>query len=176
MILSCYKDANLYHDLISGRAVTGILHFANKTPLDWYTKLQSTVETATFGSEFIAARTAVEQIIDLRNTFRYLGVPVDRPTMLFGDNKTVVDSASIPHSRLHKRHNALSYHRVREAIVAEIISFFHLPGTSNPADILSKHWDYASTWPTLKPLLFWYGEMVEAMPKHKLIESGSDNK
>jgi hypothetical protein len=172
VVLSCYKDANLYHDLISGRSVTGILHLANKTIIDWYTKLQSTVETATFGSEFVSARTAVEQVIDLRNTFRYLGVPVETPTMMFGDNKTVVDSASIPQSKLHKRHNMLAYHRVREAIVAGIINFFHMPGSSNPADILSKHWDYATIWPTLRPLLFWWGEMVESMPKGKMIEGG----
>jgi hypothetical protein len=31
-----YKDANLYHDIITGRAVTGILHLLNKPPIDWY--------------------------------------------------------------------------------------------------------------------------------------------
>jgi len=55
-----FFDANLYHDLISGKSVTGILHQLNKTPIDWYSKLQSTVETATFGSEHIAARTCTE--------------------------------------------------------------------------------------------------------------------
>ncbi len=62
---SSYFDANLYHDLISGRSVTGILHLLNKTPIDWFSKLQSTVETATFGSEYVAGRTCTEQIIDL---------------------------------------------------------------------------------------------------------------
>jgi len=33
-----YVDANLYHDLITGKSVTGILHLANKTPIDWYSK------------------------------------------------------------------------------------------------------------------------------------------
>ena len=65
IVISSYVDANLYHDLISGKSVTGILHFFNKTPIDWYTKLQSTVETATFGSDYIAVRTCTEQIIDL---------------------------------------------------------------------------------------------------------------
>ena len=59
ILLSSFVDANLYHDLISGKAVTGIIHFFNKTPVDWYSKLQATVETATFGSEYIAARTCV---------------------------------------------------------------------------------------------------------------------
>ena len=35
VVLTTYVDANLYHDLISGRSVTGILHMANKTPVDW---------------------------------------------------------------------------------------------------------------------------------------------
>jgi len=74
--LSHYVDANLMHDIATGRSVTGILHLVNKTPMDWYSKKQATVETATYGSEFVAARICVEQIIDLRNTLRYLGVPI----------------------------------------------------------------------------------------------------
>ena len=61
-----YVDANLHHDLAPGKAVTAVLHFLNQTPIDAYTKRQSTVETATYGSEFVAARTAVDQIIDIR--------------------------------------------------------------------------------------------------------------
>ena len=78
--------------------------------------------------------------------------------MMFGDNETVVNTASIPHSKIMKRHNALSYHKTREAIAAGILRFNHMPGADNPADILSKHWDYPSVWPQLKPLLFWRGD------------------
>ena len=60
-----YVDANLLHDLLSGCSVTGILHLFNKTPLDWWTKKQNTVETSTFGSEFVSARIATEQIMDI---------------------------------------------------------------------------------------------------------------
>ena len=165
---SAYVDANLMHDLITGRSVTGILHFLNKTPVDWYSKLQATCETATFGSEYVAARTCTEQIIDLRTTLRYLGVLVDGPTMMFGDNETVVNTASVPHSRLHKRHNALSYHRTREAIAAGITRFYHVRGDVNPADILSKHWAYAAVWSQLQPILFWMGDtadLIKSEPK-----------
>ena len=68
-------DANLNHCLATGRSVTGCLHFVNYTPIDSYSKRQATVETATYGSEFIASKTATEQIIDIRHTLRYLGVP-----------------------------------------------------------------------------------------------------
>ena len=81
-----YKDANLYHDLATGRAVTGVLHFLNQTPIDWFTKKQETVETATYGSEFAAARTAIQQIAGLRQMLQYLGVPIRESSYLFGDN------------------------------------------------------------------------------------------
>src|SRR5688572_13496282 len=48
-------DANLFHDALTGRLVTGILHVVDATPIGWYTKKQATVETATYGSEFVAA-------------------------------------------------------------------------------------------------------------------------
>ena len=155
VVFSHYVDANLYHDMLTGRSVTGALHFLNQTPVDWFSKKQATVETATYGSEFSAARVCVEQIIDLRTTLRYLGVPVHGQSYMFGDNKAVVDSSMTPHGKLNKRHTALSFHRVREAIASGMVAFFHIDGKANPADILSKHWSYSSVWPQLKPLLFW---------------------
>ena len=155
---SHYVDANLMHDLVTGRSVTATLHLVNKTPSDWYSKKQATVETATYGSEFVAARTCVEQIIDLRNTLRYLGVPIRSKSYMFGDNKSVVDSSMQVNAKLHKRHTMLSFHRVREAIALGMIGFYFIPGDTNPADILSKHWGYAQVWPQLKALLFWKGD------------------
>jgi hypothetical protein len=109
--LTHFFDANLYHDILTGRSVTGILHLLNKTPMDWqHAKKQATVETATYGSEFVAGRTCVEQAIDLRNTLRYLGVPIRQRSIIFGDNQSMISSSTIPHSRLHKRHTALSWH------------------------------------------------------------------
>jgi hypothetical protein len=140
VILTHYVDANLYHSVLTRRSVTGVLHFLNQAPIDLYSKKQATVESATYGSEFVAARTCVEQIIDLRHTLWYLGVPVFEMSQMFGDNKTVVDSATKIHAKLHKRHAALSFHRVCKAMAAGFIGFHHIPGSCNPADVLTKHW------------------------------------
>ena len=163
VVSTTYVDANLMHDILTGKSVTGILHLLNKTPIDSYTKRQPVVETATYGSEFMAARTATEQIIDLRLTLRYLGVPIQGHTYLFGDNKTVVHSCGIPKSRLHKRHVLLSFHRVREAIAAGIMKFIYIPGSINPADILSKAWGYQQVKMMLKALLFWEGDTTDLL-------------
>ena len=156
-------DANLMHDLLTGKAVTGILHFLNQTPTDYTSRKQATVETSTYGSEFVAARTAAQQIMDLRLMLRYLGVPVHGKTFMFGDNESVVKSGSIPHSKLSKRHNALSYHFVRQAIASGMLRFGHIPGECNAADILSKHWGYSDVWPMLKPLLFYEGDTSQIL-------------
>ena len=117
--------------------------------------------------KFVAARIATQQIIDIRLQFRYLGARVATTTYLFGDNASVVQSASIPHSRLAKRHIALSYHCVREAIAAGLIKFGHIPGDENVADILSKHWGYSKIWPMLQPLLFYEGNTIHTLYKTK---------
>ena len=88
-------DANLNHCLATGRSVTGCLHFVNHTPIGSYSKRQAIVETATYGSEFVASKTATEQIIDLRHTLRYLGVPIRTKSYLFGDNRSVVTSSTL---------------------------------------------------------------------------------
>ena len=76
MTTTTYVDANLHHDQVTGRAGTACLYLVNATPSHWHTKRQATVETATFGSEFVAVRIATDQINDLRYTLMYLGVPV----------------------------------------------------------------------------------------------------
>ena len=102
-------------------------------------KKQATVETATYGSEFDAAKTATEQIMDIRQTLRYLGAPITTKSFLFGDNRSVVTSATLPHSTLTKRHNILAFHRVREAIAAKLMAFYWIQSAYNLSDMLSKH-------------------------------------
>jgi hypothetical protein len=126
-----------------------------------YCKKQNTVEKATYGSEYVATRTAVDQITDLRITLRYLGVPIHPASNLFGDNRSVTTSSTENHSIISKRHPMLSYHQVHNAIAAKYIFFHWIDGNDNPADMLSKHWEYVKIWPHLKPLLFCRGEVAQ---------------
>ncbi len=173
--LTHFVDANLYHCKLTGRSVTGILDFINQTPADWYSKKQATVETATYGSEFVSSRTCVDRHIDLRQSLYYLGVPVRKKAYMFGDNESVVNSSSTPHAKLHKRHNALSFHRVREIIASKILGYYHVRSEQNPSDILSKHWGYQQVWPLLQCVLFWQGDTLDLLAQDKSSQlQGSD--
>ena len=78
--------------------------------------------------------TCANKTFDLVYTLRYLGVRVRPHVHLLGDNESVVNNASIPQSRLHKRHMALSYHHVREAIASGFIQFHFIPGVAKSDD------------------------------------------
>ena len=130
-------------DFFRGCSATGILHLLNQTlhllnQTPGAQFMPGQVEMATYGSEFMAACQAMEQINDIYYTLHMLGVPLDGPTWLLGNNQAVINSTTIPHSSLSKFWNALSYHHCREAVAADIVHFKFLPHCENPSDILTK--------------------------------------
>ena len=130
-------DANLMHDVASGKAVSGCLDLANKTPIVRHLKKRATTETATQGAEFVAGRTCAEQIIDdLQNAFGHLGVTTDNTSCMPGDNKSTMDSASHPCPRLRKRHNILLFHDVCSQIARGCINLKHIRSHNNASDML----------------------------------------
>jgi hypothetical protein len=138
VMVSCYVDADHGGCRVTRRSHTGILILVNRAPILWLLKRQNTVETSTFGSEFIALKTAVEMVEGLRYKLRMLGVPMEGATNVFCDNKSVVKNSSRPESTLKKRHNAIAYHRCREAQAAGIIRIAFEPGETNLADLFTK--------------------------------------
>jgi hypothetical protein len=94
--------------MFSGHSYQGSLHVYNQTLINWHSKKQATVETATYGSKYTASHTTINQAVDHCLYLCYLGIPVYEKSYLFGDNKSMVDSSMMPHSKLHKHHNVLS--------------------------------------------------------------------
>jgi len=136
--VSCYVDANHAGNMANRRSHSGILIYVNNAPIIWYSKRQNTVESSSFGSEFVALRIATEMIEALRYKLRCFGVPIDGPAEVFCDNKSVVTNSSVPASVLNKRHNAICFHRVREAQASLVIRMAWIPGDLNLADLFTK--------------------------------------
>ena len=152
--ITVYVDADHAHDQLTRRSVTGVLLFINNTPVKWVSKRQKTVETSTYGSELVAARIATDLIIEYRYILKILGVKIDGPALLLGDNKSVVLNTTVPSSILKKKHNAIAYHRVREAVAAGIMQFVHIDTDMNYADLLTKPLAPSKFQGFVKDLLF----------------------
>jgi hypothetical protein len=136
--ITAFFDADHAGCLATRRSTTGMLMFLNNTPIKWYSKRQATVESATYGSEMVAGRITVEFVIEMRYKLRMLGIPIIGSCVLFGDNASMITSATIPSSSLKKKHNAIGYHRIREAVAARIVDLVHCGSTVNVADLLTK--------------------------------------
>jgi hypothetical protein len=54
------------------------------------------------------------------------------------DNQSVVDSSSLPQRMLQKKHNAICFHKVREAAAIRVIRVAKIDGTENLADLFTK--------------------------------------
>ena len=67
-----------------------------------------------------------------------MGVPLGGPAVVFGDNKSVVNGASIPEAKLSKKHLGICYHAVREASAAKIWKVGFVKGKYNIANCLTK--------------------------------------
>ena len=135
---SCFVDADHAGCKATRRSHTGVFIFANKAPILWYSKRQNTVETSTFGSEYCAMKTAIDMIEGLRYKLPMMGVPLIGATAVFCDNQSVVMNSTALESVLKKRHNAIAYHRAREAQAAGIIKVAWENGEMNIADLLTK--------------------------------------
>jgi hypothetical protein len=146
VIISAFVDANHAGNVITRRSHTGILIFVQNAPIIWFSKKQNTVEAATFGSEFVALRICKEMIVALRYKLRMFGIPIEGPANVFCDNRGVVKNVSIPESTLMKKHNAINYHAVREAVAAGILRVGKEDGETNLADLLTKVLNGEKRW------------------------------
>jgi hypothetical protein len=130
--ISAFVDANHARNKVTRRLHTGIIIYVQNAPILWYSKRQNTVEAATFGSEMVALRICKELIVAIHYKLRMFGVEVDGPANVFCDNR------GIPESTLMKKHNAIDYHVVREAVAAGILRVGKEDGETNLADLLTK--------------------------------------
>ncbi len=138
MTMQVFVDADHAGDLLTGRTRTGFIVLLNGAPIYWSSKKQSSCETSTFGSEFVAMKQATEYIRGLRYKLRMMGITVDEPAFVFRDNQSVLANTTAPGSRLKKKSNAIAYHFVREGCARDEWRTAYINTDKNVADLLTK--------------------------------------
>ena len=136
--INCFVDADHAGDKITRRLQTGIILFGNSAPLIWYSKRQNTIESSTFGAEFVALRIATEMITSFCYKLQMFGIPLEGPAMVFCDNEAVYRNAAIVKSKLRQKHNSICFHLVREAVAAGKMVVSNIDRNENLADLLTK--------------------------------------
>ena len=107
-------------------------------PFSGIRESQNTVESSTFGSEFIALKSAVEMLIGLRFKLRCFGIPIDEPSNVMCDNEAVTKNVRSPQSTLSKKHNPVAFHKCREGVAAFIYRCAHEPTGTKLSNLFTK--------------------------------------
>ena len=65
-----------------------------------------------------------------------MGIPVEGPAYIFGDNQSVLANTSKPHSTLKKKSSSVAFHFVREGVAK--VEWRTINTNQNPSDMLTK--------------------------------------
>ena len=80
----------------------------------------------------------IETVRGIRYKLRMMGVPLDGPTFVYGDNMSVIHNTQRPESVLKKKSNSICYHAIRESVAMGEMMTAHVRSADNPADISTK--------------------------------------
>jgi hypothetical protein len=88
-------DADHASDSMTRRCRTGFLVWINSCLVYFLSKKQTSVETCSFGSELVAKKQCCEYLRGLRYKLRMMGIPVNGPCYVSGDNQSVLANTTI---------------------------------------------------------------------------------
>ena len=137
-VMRAKVDADHASDTTTRRSRTGFFVFLNCAPIYWLSRKQTSIESSSFGSEFIAMKQCCEYLRGLRYKLRMMGIPVTGPTYIFGDNQSVLANTTIPDSTLKKKSQSIAYHFVREGSARDEWRTAYVNTDENEADLLTK--------------------------------------
>ena len=136
--VTIFVDSNHGHDLTTGKSITGLIVFVRRTPIKYYSKRQTSVQTSTFCAEFISLKKATEEAVTMRYYLRLMGVKVTKPTVIYGDNLSAIKNTVEPGSPLKKKYLALAYHFCREHFSAGVVAIRKIDTKDNVSDPFTK--------------------------------------
>ena len=137
-VIPAYVDTDHVGDRVTRRSRTGFLVYLNSSPIQWFTKKQTSVESSSFGSEFVTMKHCCEFLRGLRYKLRMMGIPVNNPCFIYGYNQSMLWNTTVPESTLKKKSNSIAYHMVREGAARDEWRTSYVRTAMNPADILTK--------------------------------------
>ena len=136
--LTTYVDASLGSEHTKGKSPTGVIVCHYGSPIIWTSHLQSVVALSTMESEMMATSTGTQLTLFARNVFAELGCVQHEPTKVWSDNLSNILCIKNQSSTPRSRHIDLRFHFISEQVSRGAVGILHIPGDSNPADLLTK--------------------------------------
>jgi hypothetical protein len=138
LVLRLFVDSDHAGDKLIRRSRSGYIIYPNCAPILWMSKRQGTIKSLVFGAEFVAMKVRIEAARGPWYKLRMMGIQVNDPVYILGDNMSVIHNTSKPESVLKKKSNWICYHFIRESVAMGESLAGHVRSEENPADICTK--------------------------------------
>lgn len=133
-----YTDTDHAGNPDSGRSTSGYLVKMGTGAISWQSRLQSIVALSTTEAEYVAATTAGQEILFLRNLLTSFGYSLDSPSTLYIDNQSALQVAKNPEHHGRMKHLDLRFYWLRDEVEKGTIRMEHIGTDEMPADLLTK--------------------------------------
>ena len=137
-LFTTYTDADHAGNPDNGRSTSGYIVKVGSGAISWSSRLQGIVALSTTEAEFVAATTAGQEILWLRNFLSELGYKFDSPSTLHIDNRSALCVAKNPEHHGRMKHLNLRFYWLRDEVEKGRIHLVHLRTDDMPADIMTK--------------------------------------
>jgi hypothetical protein len=132
-----YADADFAGDSESRRSTSGFVVLMAGAAISWSSKRQSVITISTTEAEYVAASTAVREVLWLGKLRLDMGLDLS-PALLFGDNESTLKVLQNPIASQRTKHIDIAYKFARERVSNGDVRFEHVRSQDMVADCLTK--------------------------------------
>ena len=86
----------------------------------------------------VAMKQCCEYLKGLRYKLQMMGIPVNNPAFVYGDNQSVLWNTTVHESTLKKKSSSVAYHYIREGCAMDMWRTTYVRTNLNPSDVLTK--------------------------------------
>jgi hypothetical protein len=137
-LFTTFSDADHAGNPDNGRSTGGYVVKMGTGAISWSSRLQGIVALSTTEAEYVAATSAGQEILWLRNLFQEMGYPVSGPSTLLLDSASALAVAKNPEHHGRMKHLDLRFYWLRDEVDKGAISLKHVGTAAMAADILTK--------------------------------------
>ena len=136
--LTMYSDADFAGDKLTRKSTSGYVSILGGSPVTWTSQLQRVVALSTTEAEYIAAATASQEILWLRQLLSDLGELSSEPTVLMVDNQSAIQLIKNPTLHRRSKHIDIRFHFIRDCYENKQIEVKYVATDHQLADVLTK--------------------------------------
>jgi transposase InsO family protein len=138
LVVSAFADADWANDKVDRKSITGWVAKLCGDVISWASKKQRTVAQSTCEAELYAEAAAINEVLWLRGLLAELGLDVETPSTIFGDNQSAIALSEHGVKSERTKHIDVKYHFITDEISKRVVTVKWVPSAEQQADIFTK--------------------------------------